>query len=156
MEELKAAPLHQELEVAKLRLLLQQQPDLASLMAQAYLEENLTLQQQLTDLKTQQVVAEIRCCEAELNALRREMNAWAMYLVLLEQGVNITGFEGLTPKECRSRIIRLQVECQTCVSRATQFAARLGFAIRYDTEGGKVQLRLKVVEAKEVLNAQPD
>ena len=109
-------------------------------------QEVLRLRQVCDRLERQVVLAEIRSCEAQVNALREHQNAWAILLLCVQSGVTVTAFEALTVKTCRQKIVELQTRSCAALARASVAAAQVGCIAQTGIEDGKVFVRLAVSE----------
>ena len=107
-------------------------------------EEVLRLQRRVEDLERQSAIAEVRCVETQINALREHQNAWAMLMLCVKSGVEVAGFEQLTEAHCRRRIMELQIRLTDAIAQAQVQADRLGMQIRMGIPEGSDQVQIRL------------
>lgn len=136
-----------QFETESLRRFLRQNHHLAVNTAAGYYEEIRQLKRAIANLKTQLILAEIRSCEKQINAVRSHQNAWATLLLCVRSGVMVTGFNRLDAATCKAKILDMEQEAQEILKRASWQASRIGCVVRTGIgENGQVFIRLATPE----------
>ncbi len=107
-------------------------------------EEVLRLRRKCDQLERMRLMAEVRCAETQINALREHQNAWAMLMLCVKSGVEVIGFEALSERVCRHRIMELQVRLTDAIAKAQVCADRLGLEVRMGIPEGEREVRLRL------------